>query len=303
VTIIHPYAFAGCANLQQLTLPESLQEIGAEAFRSCASLTALTVPVSLNRIGTNAFADSTIMEFVFVGQPPVLGATPFPPGATIRYYQTNAAWVGLDTFGGCAVEMIPVFYTVSFLLGDKGRTEEGQLLTQLVQHGTAAAAPTVATDSPWAFAGWDADVTTIIGDMTIQARYSYSRDVALSAGWQTIGLDFIPDENCGAALANQNLTFFDPVQKVFTRQVGFAAGRAYWLFRPEPGTITLSGEIIATPPLPTARGWHFVAVGANYSALPGDIAVAWQWRNGRYRRAYQLVLGEAYWLYCPGTER
>lgn len=302
-TIIQPYAFDSCSDLQQLTLPESLVEISAVAFRGSAPLTTLTSPAGLNRIGDGAFADSTITEYVFVGPPPALGYAPFPAGATIRYYQTAAGWDGLTTFGDRPVEMIPVFYTVNFVLGDKGRTDDGPLLSQQVQRDTAATAPNVVTDSPWAFAGWDAEFSAVVGDMTIHARYSYRRDVALVAGWQVIGLDFVPDENCGAALAAENLTRYDAASKVFARQAGFIPGRAYWLFREAPGAITLSGDIVAAPPLPSTRGWHFVAVGANYPVLPPEITVAWQWRNGRYVRVTALALGEGYWLYCLGTAR
>ena len=159
------------------------------------------------------------------------------------------------------------------------------------------------TDSPWAFAGWDADFSAVVGDMTVTARYSYRRDVALVAGWQVVGLDFVPDENCGAALAAEDLTRYDHVSNVFARPAGFVPGHAYWLFRHEPGTITLSGDIVAAPPLPSTRGWHFVAVGANYPVLPPDIVAAWQWRNGRYVRVTALELGQGYWLYCLGTAR
>lgn len=303
VSSFYPYAFDGCSDLQELILPDSLRDIDTAAFRYCAPLTTLNLPAGLSYIGDDAFVDSSITEFVFLGAPPELGGAPFPAGATLRYYQTNPAWDGMDAFGGCPVVMIPVFHAVSFVLGDKGRTDDAPLLSQQVQHRTAAVAPAVVTDSPWAFAGWDADFSAVVGDMTIHARYSYRREVALVAGWQIIGLDFVPDETCGAALAAENITRYDAAGKAFVRPVGFVSGRAYWLFREVPGAITLSGDIVAAPPLPSTRGWHFVVIGANYAALPADVAVAWQWRHGRYARVTALARGEGYWLYCLGAER
>lgn len=299
VSTIRPYAFDGCLDLQKLILPDSLRAIGAAAFRRCGTLTTLTLPAALESIGDAAFGDSSILEFIFLGAPPTLGDAPFPLAATIRYFQTNADWAGIEKFGGCPVEMIPVYYTVSFVLGDRGRTADEQLLSQEVQHGTAAKAPEVATDSPWAFEDWDADFSVVLSDMTIHARYSYRREFALVAGWQVVGLDFVPDEACVNVLTGENLSRYDAVGKTFVRQADFVSGQAYWLFRQEAdGPLVLKGAIVeASSLLPTAPGWHFVAVGANYDPLPTGITVAWQWRDGCYVKTTALVPGEGYWLY------
>jgi hypothetical protein len=285
-------------------VPVAVLSIQPYAFDGCAELVTLTLPVGLEAIGAAAFGDSSITEFVFLGAPPTLGAAPFPADATIRYYQTNAAWNGIEEFGGCPVEMIAVFHTVSFVLGDKGRTEDEHLLAQEVQHGTAAQAPNVVTDSPWVFAGWDADFGEVLGDMTIHARYSYRRKLDLVAGWQVVGLDFVPDENCANVLANESLSCYDAVGQVFVRQADLVPGQAYWLFRQEGGgTLTLSGDLVeASLLLPSAPGWHFVTVDANYAELPASITAAWQWRDGHYVRATTLAPGEGYWLYCRGEE-
>ncbi|NMA47019.1 MAG: leucine-rich repeat protein [Lentisphaerae bacterium] len=304
VCFIQPYAFDGCANLQKLSLPGNLRDIGGAAFRRCATLTTLTLPAALESIGDAAFADSSIIEFIFLGAPPDLGAAAFPAAATVRCYQDNADWDGIETFGGCPVERIAVFHTVSFVLGDKGRTEDGQLLAQEIRHGTAAQAPNVTTDTPWVFSGWDADFSVVLSNMTIYACYAYQRELALVAGWQVIGLDFVPDEDCAAALAAENLSRYDAVRKAFVRQGDLVPGRAYWLFREKAGgTLALSGDVVEASLLPTAPGWHFVAVAANYAELPTGITDAWQWRDGRYVRTTTLVPGEGYWLYSLGGNR
>lgn len=287
-------------------LPATVRSIQPYAFDGCAELTTLTLPTGLEAIGDVAFGDSGFTEFVFPGAPPTLGAAPFPTAAVVRCYENNAAWDDIKTFGGCPVEKIAVFYSVSFALGDKGRTEpaDEDLLTQQVRHGTAATAPAVITDSPWVFSGWDADYSVVLGDMTIHARYAYQRELALVAGWQVVGLNLVPDEACVKALAAEKLLHYDAVGTAFVRPAGvasdYAPGRAYWLFRQEPGgTLALRGELAeASSLLPSAPGWHFVAVGADCAGLPAGITDAWQWCDGRYVRATALASGEGYWLYC-----
>ncbi|MGI5924413.1 MAG: leucine-rich repeat protein, partial [Lentisphaeria bacterium] len=287
-------------------LPATVRAIQPYAFDGCAELSTLTLPAGLEAIGDVAFGDSGFTEFVFPGAPPTLGAAPFPTAAVVRCYENNAAWDDIKTFGGCPVEKIAVFHSVSFALGDKGRTEpeDEDLLTQQVRHGTAATAPVVITDSPWVFSSWDADYSVVLGDMTIHARYAYQRKLDLVAGWQVVGLNLVPDEACVKALAAEKLLHYDAVGTAFVRPAGvasdYAPGRAYWLFRQEAGgTLALRGELVeASSLLPSAPGWHFVAVGADCAELPAGITDAWQWCDGRYVRATALASGEGYWLYC-----
>lgn len=55
VTQIGSMAFYNCANLQSVSLPDTLQSIGSYAFKSCTALTALTLPSALQSIGNSAF--------------------------------------------------------------------------------------------------------------------------------------------------------------------------------------------------------------------------------------------------------
>jgi hypothetical protein len=56
VTSIGNYAFAGCANLTSINIPDSVISIGAEAFDNSA-LTSITIPDSVTVIGFRAFSD------------------------------------------------------------------------------------------------------------------------------------------------------------------------------------------------------------------------------------------------------
>lgn len=300
VTVIHPYAFDSCQFLTGLQLPDSLTDIGAQAFYGCATLVALEFPPSLTAIGDGAFADSTLRELIFNSAPPALGAEPFPVGTSIFFYEDIPGWSGLVEFGGCPVGLIAVYHTVIFELGEHGQAAAGALLSQDIRHGQAATAPGVLTRPRWEFTGWDLDFSQVSGPLTVTARYRYRRDIVLSAGWQMIGLDLIPDESSGARLAAEELCQVDATRRIVLKKNGFAPGNAYWLFRQAPGTVTLTGERLdsAQKPLPTTRGWQLVVAFDDYpDTLPPGVAAAWRWSNGRYIRAMQLFAGECYWLF------
>ena len=55
--IIPSGAFAGCALLQSVTIPDTVTEIGEGAFVMCESIAVLNVPGSVKEIGFEAFAD------------------------------------------------------------------------------------------------------------------------------------------------------------------------------------------------------------------------------------------------------
>ena len=55
VTSLSPYAFEGCANLNQVSLPDTLLVIGDYAFSECRKLNTLKLPGQLLSIGTGAF--------------------------------------------------------------------------------------------------------------------------------------------------------------------------------------------------------------------------------------------------------
>lgn len=56
VQVIGDYAFAGCSDLTDITIPDNIQRIGNQAFRACSKLTYITIPASIQSIGAYALS-------------------------------------------------------------------------------------------------------------------------------------------------------------------------------------------------------------------------------------------------------
>ena len=62
-------AFAECASLTSVTIPDSVTRIGAEAFSGCGSLTAITIPSGVASIGASAFFNCGNLSIITVLNP------------------------------------------------------------------------------------------------------------------------------------------------------------------------------------------------------------------------------------------
>ena len=58
ITAISDYAFASCANLESVTLPATLTYIGKYAFDYCSSLTNISIPDNVTNIDSGAFSSA-----------------------------------------------------------------------------------------------------------------------------------------------------------------------------------------------------------------------------------------------------
>ena len=59
-------AFCGCGNLKTINFPEGLKSIGDSAFWDCDSLEEITLPASLESIGSDAFGDCGELRRVYL---------------------------------------------------------------------------------------------------------------------------------------------------------------------------------------------------------------------------------------------
>ncbi|MGE4286666.1 MAG: InlB B-repeat-containing protein [Phycisphaerae bacterium] len=62
-------------------------------------------------------------------------------------------------------------YTVLFQAGAHGAIVAGNA-SQIVEHGSAATAPTITADTGWIFTGWDVAFDNVTSDLTVTAMYS-----------------------------------------------------------------------------------------------------------------------------------
>ena len=59
-------AFSGCSRLTNITIPNSVTEIGIYAFDGCSSLTSVTIPDSVTTIGNWAFQDCSSLTSIII---------------------------------------------------------------------------------------------------------------------------------------------------------------------------------------------------------------------------------------------
>ena len=71
-----PGAFSGCAVLERIELPDTMESVGPDAFRG-TGLTEITIPESLLEIGPGAFYDCEKLR---------KAALPFPLGDEEEYF-------------------------------------------------------------------------------------------------------------------------------------------------------------------------------------------------------------------------
>ena len=66
VTCIGDWAFEGCSNLTDITIPESVESIGNGAFYDCDNLTTINIPSSVTSIGGYAFYYCTKLKSITI---------------------------------------------------------------------------------------------------------------------------------------------------------------------------------------------------------------------------------------------
>ena len=64
--LIYDGAFEGCANLTDITIPDSICCIGSDAFNGCASITSIIIPNGVTNIRNNTFRDCSNLESVTI---------------------------------------------------------------------------------------------------------------------------------------------------------------------------------------------------------------------------------------------
>ncbi len=104
VQTIGANAFSSCRNLRTITLREGLQSIGSSAFANCSSLTSITIPDSVTEIQYLAFNNCSGMSTLHIGsglRQINMGAFQRCTALTEVVLPENVSIVGKHAFGGC----------------------------------------------------------------------------------------------------------------------------------------------------------------------------------------------------------
>ena len=113
VETIGNYAFAGCKNAKfNPALPETLTAIGDYAFQNCANLYAVTLPASLQTIGAHAFEASNVQEAVLPAGLKTIGAYAFRHCSNITRVTLPD---GLTTLGEGAFQQCEALVTADLM--------------------------------------------------------------------------------------------------------------------------------------------------------------------------------------------
>lgn len=70
VVRVNSSAFRDCSNLQSITIPKSVTDIGDYAFSGCSGLTSIVIPDSVTAIGGYAFSDCSSLKSITFGSAP-----------------------------------------------------------------------------------------------------------------------------------------------------------------------------------------------------------------------------------------
>jgi hypothetical protein len=111
VTTIGEYAFEG-DNLTNVTIPDSVTSIGAEAFGDCVNLTSVTIPGSVTSIGVVAFTGcSSLTNATIENGVTIIGNAAFQGTAlTSVTIPRSVTIIGLEAFNGCN-SLTSVYFT------------------------------------------------------------------------------------------------------------------------------------------------------------------------------------------------
>ncbi len=113
VETIGSCAFAGCKNAKfNPALPETLTAIGDYAFQNCANLYAVTLPASLQTIGAHAFEASNVQEAVLPAGLKTIGAYAFRKCSNITRVTLPD---GLTTLGEGAFQQCEALVTADLM--------------------------------------------------------------------------------------------------------------------------------------------------------------------------------------------
>jgi predicted small secreted protein len=104
ITTIPNSAFADCASLTGVTIPNSVTNIEGSAFYNCTNLASITIPNSVTSIGDSAFNSCTSLASVTIGNRVAsIGSGTFVncTNLTSITIPNSVTSIGMEAFAGC----------------------------------------------------------------------------------------------------------------------------------------------------------------------------------------------------------
>ena len=145
-----------------------------------------------------------------------------------------------DPTGGTVIpDPDPVYYTVNFVVDASKGTASGSL-SQRVESGKGAAAPTVVAKEGWEFSGWDKSFSKVTSDLTVTAKFAAKDPVNPDPVYYTV--NFVVDASKGTATGS------------LSQQVE-------------------SGKGAVAPTVVANEGWEFSGWDKSFSKVTGNLTV------------------------------
>lgn len=103
INVIARNAFKSCVNLKNITLPETVTEIGYGAFQDCMRLETINIPASVKTIGQSAFYGCSSLERLELkeGIEKIENNAFASTGLTYMYFPGTLKYLGEGVFTGC----------------------------------------------------------------------------------------------------------------------------------------------------------------------------------------------------------
>ena len=115
VTEIKPYTFSNCASIKAVTIPDTVEKIGAYAF-SGTSISSINIPGSVKTIDVYAFSNTLIENLVIQDGTTTIGGSAFKDCVNLKsvYIPDSVTEIQAYVFKGCsALESVDLPNTVT----------------------------------------------------------------------------------------------------------------------------------------------------------------------------------------------
>ncbi|MDE5846424.1 MAG: leucine-rich repeat domain-containing protein, partial [Muribaculaceae bacterium] len=181
--VIPANAFAGMESLNTVIIPETVTEIGAGAFAGCENIESITLP-GVNSIGEGAFEGCTSLTSILIPSSDGTGAA--APAGAPRKITRSGSGISAESFRGLNPNCL-------IYIGENEIPESESLNIILNKGGNRVAASDITLDGNHAF---NAPASFLLGDHKI----SFTADVTASEGcdvedgWMTVMLPFTPTD-------------------------------------------------------------------------------------------------------------